>query len=119
MLRYLAIFLLPALMFLADPSPALAQWRQPAAFRDSIAGQYVNQSAGGQCSVYRRGGGYVFVNENGSKARFVYSGSNQLVWVAGDWDPNIVVTVLRSRDGRTMLRFDAPNTPTGYWVKTS
>src|SRR5262249_42905066 len=107
------------LMFMTDPPTVTAQGiPQRPAIRDSLPGTYVNQSAGGQCSVYRRGSGYVFVNENSSAARFVYSGPNQLVWVAGDWDPNIVVTVMRSRDGRTMLRFDAPGTPTGYWVKT-
>jgi len=102
---------------LLSTAPAQAQWAPNQGFGDPLVGQYINSSAGGYCSVSPRGSGYQFVNENGDPARFVYSGPNQLQMVAGRWDPNIVATVSQDRNGRAVIRFDAPYTPSGYWVR--
>jgi hypothetical protein len=120
MLRYFATLLLPAVLFLNSPAPAQAQylprgakpgWR---ARVPDLAGDYVTQG-GDPCSVERRGRAYVFINENGSWARFVFTGPNRLEQVAGQWDRSVVCTVKRDRSGRTVLRFSSPNAPPGYW----
>ena len=120
MIRYLAAFLLPALMFLGTVPPASAQRPPPpGAWRGAdLSGRYINQSNGGECWVERRGRGYVFINENGSRARFQYTGPGRLAIVAGDWDPNVVATVLGDRRGRTVIRFDSPGAAPGSWVSS-
>jgi hypothetical protein len=123
MFRYLWL-LLPAVLLLA-PAPTNAQWpprpgpgpgwrSQPAG---DIAGRYVTQG-GAPCFVDRRRDSYVFVNEQGSRARFVFVGPNRLEQVGfGEWDPSVVCTVTRDRWGRTVLRFDSPNAPPGFWTQ--
>jgi hypothetical protein len=116
MLRYASLLLLPAALCLINPDPAHAFWRADRDGRPmNIAGDYVNRSNGGRCSVYPQGRGFVFVNENGSKARFVFTGPRRLEMVSGQWDPSVVVTVVPRRGG-PVLRFDSPNAATGYWV---
>jgi hypothetical protein len=123
MLRYVSMLLLPAVLFLVNPTPANGFWRPPGnglGWRDrrddGLTGTYTNRSNGKECSVYRQGRNYVFINENGSRARFVFAGRRRLEMVSGSWDPDITVTVSRDRDGRTVLRFDSPNSRSGYWV---
>src|SRR5262245_62403638 len=122
MRRYVA-FLLPAVLLLAGLCEAAAEWAQrwpapvAAAQFNDIPGTYENISSGGYCSVEARRGGFLFTNERGSSAWFAYVAPGQLQMVSGEWDPNVVVTVGRDAYGRTLLRFDAPGTPTGYWVK--
>ena len=43
-----------------------------------MSGTYVNTSNNGTCEVYREGRDYVFVNENGTPARFRFVGRGQL-----------------------------------------
>ncbi len=123
MLRYIAMLLVPAALFLVSPTPASAQWQGPwrgqgwnANQGDALVGDYVNRSNGGMCSVYRQGRGYVFVNENGSRARFVFTAPGRLEQVGGSWDPSVVVSVLRGRNGPPTLRFDSANAAPGFWV---
>src|SRR5436305_3619272 len=113
MLRYVAAFLLPALLFLLSPAPADAQYpfppRRPAPrpwVRHNIAGRYENVSGGGECDVYRRGRGFVLVNERGSRAYMVPSGPGQFRMASGDWDPDVRMAVSGDRYGRPVLRFD-------------
>jgi hypothetical protein len=119
MLRYSSAFLLPALLFLLSPAAAAAQWPPPAPAPSmgGLSGTYINQSNGGTCFVTRQGRTYQFVNENGTPAWFAYTAPGQLQMVSGGWDPNIVVTVSRDASGRPLLRFDAPNTPPGFWAR--
>jgi len=111
----MTLLLLAALLI--STGPAQAQWGPNPWVGDPLVGQYINSSGGGYCSVSPRGSGYQFINENGDPARFAYTGPNRLRMVAGRWDPNIVATVSSDGYGRTVIRFDAPYTPTGYWVK--
>src|SRR5262245_25697891 len=113
--RIVTLLLLAAVFF--TTAPAKAQWAPNPGVGDPLVGQYINTSNGGFASVSPRGSGYLFINENGDPARFVWSGRNQLRMVSGRWDPNIVATVSQDAQGRTVIRFDAPSTPTGYWVK--
>jgi len=121
--RLVALLLLPALTVLVSPPPAAAQWgpyplpRTGAWMGDGLTGTYYNPSARGYCRVSPSRGGYLFVNENGSPAWFASWAPGELRMVRGEWDPYIVVTVTRDTTGRTMLRFDSPMAPTGYWVK--
>lgn len=120
MIRTCAILLLPAALMLS-PSHAEAQWGRPhlafsRPFDDALPGVYANVSGGGTCEVHADRRGYVFVNEKGSEALFVYYAPGKLRMIAGTWDPNTVVSVSRDRHGRTVLRFDEPGTPSGYWV---
>jgi hypothetical protein len=121
MLRYLSLLLLPAVLLLVSPAPATASWdswrdrgRRGQRY-DDLSGSYVARGNGGECEIYRRGRSYVFVNENGSRARFVFDGPRRLKQVSGDWDPSVTAKVLRGRGGRTTIRFDSPNAPSGYW----
>src|SRR4051812_42753868 len=114
MLRFSLAFLFA--MWLAAPAPVSAQYYSPryrpgwsASRLDRIAGDYVNQSNGKGCSVYRKGRDYVFVNENGSRARFAFTRPGRLEMVAGEWDPDVIVSVGQDRRGRTILRFDSAN----------
>jgi len=66
--------------------------------------------------VYARGTNYEFINDKGSSATYVFTSPNQLRMLYGDWDPSVVVTVSLDSYGRTVLRFDSPNAPTGYWI---
>jgi len=77
----------------------------------------VNTSNGQPCQVDRRGRDYVFTNENGSLARFAFTGPGRLRMVEGDWNPDTVVTVTQDRYGRPVLRFQEPGNPPGTWVK--
>jgi len=105
MISRVIYFAFPALL-LAGNSLAAAQWAAPPfPARDDLSGNYVNTSNGGACEVYRQGRDYVFVNENGTPARFRFVGPNQLRIVSGDWNPNTVATVGQGRDGRPFLRF--------------
>ena len=79
MLRYLAVLLLPAVLLL-NPGFASAHWPRPrpvpipAPWANSdLAGTYTNAVAGGQCFVYAQRSGYLFINQNGSRAWFAYS----------------------------------------------
>jgi hypothetical protein len=120
MLRYLSLLLLPAALLLVSPAQAFASWhswRDPG-WRgqryDDLSGRYVSRESGKECEIYRRGRSYVFVNENGSRARFVFTGPRRLEQVSGEWDPSVTATVLRGRSGLT-IRFDSPNAPSGFW----
>jgi hypothetical protein len=123
MARYLISAVLPALMFLGTAGPAAAQWLPPPPLSPGfwrgpdLSGTYVNTSNGGGAQVYRRGRGYVFVNENGTPAQFEFVGPGRLRMVSGDWDPNVTVFVERDRYGRLVLRFQGPRDPPGYWVR--
>jgi hypothetical protein len=83
--------------------------------RDGISGPYVNQ-AGESCSVQREGDSYVFTNEKGSWARFVYASRIRLEQTDGQWDRNVTCTATRDDQGRLILRFDSPDSPSGYWT---
>ena len=117
MLRILTpLALLAALLAAPFFTPvAQAQPRWASDRGEDISGLYVNRSNGGECSVEARGRGFVFVNENGSPARFEYVSPRRLEMVSGEWDPNVVVTVQRDRRGRPVLRFDSGNAAPGYW----
>ncbi len=120
MSRFLWLLLLPAVWLLA-PAPAEAQWRPgpPPGWRyrarDDISGRYLSQG-GAWCSVRREGDSYIFVNDQGSWARFVFTGRNRLEQVEGQWDPSVVCAVTSDRRGRIVLWFDSPNAPPGYWT---
>jgi hypothetical protein len=90
-------------------------WRDRGPY--DLSGPYINTSNGGRCQVTRAGPGYIFTNENGTPARFVFSGPGRLRMISGDWDPNTMVFVTRGRDGRLALRFQGPDPsqPPGYW----
>src|SRR5436305_337417 len=115
MLRNFIAALLPATLLLLNPAPPPlhAQWARPMPnphrFVD-ITGQYVNDNGGGECSVSPRGGGFLFVNERGSRAIFGWAGPRRLrvIRIIDGWDPNITVTVTQDGLGRTVLRFYAP-----------
>jgi hypothetical protein len=118
MLRRALFLLLPALLLLTIPAfaPALP-WDNPGF--GGLSGNYVNTSNGGNASVMRDGRSYVFTNENGSNARFVFDGPGQLRIVEGEWDPRTRVFVQgRDRFGRQVLRFESTGRP-GYWVQTN
>lgn len=122
MWRYVSMLLLPAVLFLLTPAPANGFWNPPGrapGWRDrrddGLTGTYTNRSNGGECSVSRQGRNYVFVNENGSRARFAFTAARRLEMVSGVWDPSIVVTMTRGRNGRTILRFDSADSAPGYW----
>ena len=84
---------------------------------DPLTGEYTFTGNGGACSVQARGRGYVFTNENGQSAYFVYVGRNRLQPSRpGQWDADIVCTVSRDRFGRTVLRFRTWAGSTSYWV---
>lgn len=115
-----ALLILPVAFFLPTPAPGRAP--APALALSSqivndLVGTYENISSGGYCYVYGQPRGYLFVNENGSQAQFIYAGPGQLRMVRGDWDPSITVSVERDPFGRLRLRFDSPNAPTGYWAR--
>jgi hypothetical protein len=124
MVRWISMLVLPALLILSSAAPADAQWWPGRVYRpgwrswggEDLSGRYIYQTNGGMCYVYRSDGGYQFVNENGQWAQFVYTAPNRLEQVAGEWDRNVVCTVVHDRWGRPVLRFDNPNAPTGYWV---
>jgi hypothetical protein len=123
---YFIALVLPTLLLLTSPASADPQWPRPvptpprSSWRgDVLPGAYVNQSAGGYCYVYRRGASYLLYNEHGSPARFAYTAPGQLAMISGEWDPATVITVQQDASGRTLLRFDAPYTPTGYWVSAN
>jgi hypothetical protein len=56
---------------------------------------------GAQCSIRREGDSYLFANDQGSRARFKFTGREQLEQVEGQWDPAVVCTVTRDNQGRT------------------
>ena len=125
MLRCLTNLLLPVTLFALCPSLATAQLlprpARPPARRwvdDNISGRYENVTSGGDARVFRRGRGYVFVNEHGTRAYFVYDGPGQLRMVDGDWNPSTRVTVSGDRHGRTVLRFRTWGERPGYWVSS-
>ena len=89
----------------------------PPVARDTLPGIYGNVSGGGTCEVQiDRRGYYLFTNENGSQAEFAYYAPGRLHMISGTWNPNIDVTVSQDRRGRTVIRFQEPSTPAGYWV---
>lgn len=114
MRRILPVFLLPVLLFLLPPAPVAGQYAPRRG--DDLSGTYQSTSDGATCYVTSDGRSYLFVNDQGQQARFVWVAPRRLQWAGGGWDPNIVVTVDRDRWGRRVLRFDAPYTPTGTWV---
>jgi len=121
MLRSLCVLLLPAVLLLAPAPPeAQGQPRGPAPgrrerMRDELSGRYLSQG-GAPCSVRREGDSYIFTNDQGSWARFQFTGRDRLEQVEGQWDPSVACKVTRDRDGRMVLRFDSPNAPSGYWT---
>jgi hypothetical protein len=116
MIRILTAGALLGALLLADGTVPVAVAQRARVQRgDDISGEYVNRSNGEYCSVEARGRGFVFVNENGSRARFAYAGPRRLEMVSGDWDPDVVVTVQRDRRDRPVLRFDSGNAAPGYW----
>jgi hypothetical protein len=58
----------------------------------------------------------VFVNENGTPARFAFVGPSTLELVSGDWNPDTFATLSRNRHGRPVIRFKEPGQPAGFWV---
>jgi hypothetical protein len=122
--RHILSLVLPALLLLGSACPAAAQWGPPPPYRDSggwlghdLSGTYINTSNGRACEVYRRGRDFVFVNENGTPARFAFVGPRTLELVRGDWNPDTVATLSRDRYGRRVIRFKEPGQPAGYWVR--
>jgi hypothetical protein len=122
MFRTVATLLLAGAVALTSVAPALAQGGLVTARAPwgaaNLSGRYTNMSGGGICTIQGWGGQYLFTNENGSQAIFAFTGPRRLEMVRGEWDPNIIVTVGSDRLGRTLLRFDAPNTVPGYWLQT-
>ena len=116
MIRTCAALLLPALLLLSSPRVDAQRYRPQPIVRDALPGLYTNQSNGESCEVHPHRRGYLFVNENGSEAVFGYTAPGKLRMIAGTWNPEILVTVSRDRQGRTVLRFNKPFTPAGYWV---
>jgi hypothetical protein len=125
MLRTCHLAWLPAFLLLIGVPEASAQWSRPYPGppsrdpgRDDLSGFYMNTSNGGKCQVMRHWGYYVFINENGTPARFVFSGPDRMRMVAGDWDPDTMVVVQWARFGRPTLRFQGtrPGGQPGYWV---
>lgn len=120
MLRYFGLLLLPAALLLV-PGESEAQFprmyppRAEADF-DPLPGNYVNSSNGRACSVAARGRGYSLTNENGQRAFFSWAGPGRLQMMHGSWDPSVTVRPGRDAYGRTVLRFDSPSSPSGYWV---
>jgi hypothetical protein len=126
MLRNFIAILLPATLLLLAPAPPPVNG-QPARTLTNpqrfpgIAGQYVNDNGGGECSVSPRGDGFLFVNERGSRAIFGWAGPRRLrvIRIIDGWDPNISATVTQDGLGRTVIRFYAPYTPPGSWTRVS
>jgi hypothetical protein len=122
MIHTCATLLLPAILLLST-AHAEAQWRQPYPIpniapvgRDNLPGTYNNVSGGGTCEVHAHRRGYLFINEHGDQALFVYSAPGRLRMTAGSWGPDIVVSASQDRRGRTVLRFDEPFAAVVYWV---
>ncbi|MBI1917944.1 MAG: hypothetical protein HYS12_24890 [Planctomycetes bacterium] len=115
MLSRIIYLAFPVLLLAGDS--LMAQRFPPPPPPGDLSGTYVNTSNGGTCEVYREGRDYVFVNENGTPARFRFVGPGRLRMVAGDWNPTIVATVGVGRDGRPFLRFQEAGNPPGYWVQ--
>ena len=118
-MQYLAAAMV-GMALLAGPSAAPAQlpspWGSPAA-QVRLSGTYRSTSTNRVCTITRAGGVYVFVNDSGSRARFVPDAAGRFVQVGGsEWDPSVVATVSLDRFGRRVIRFDSPNAPTGFWV---
>jgi len=116
MLSRVICFALPALLLAGDSFAATPWAAPPFPARVDLSGTYVNTSNDGVCEVYRQGRDYVFVNENGTPARFRFVGPGRLAMVSGVWNPDTVVTVGRGRDGRPVIRFKEPGNPPGTWV---
>jgi hypothetical protein len=83
--------------------------------REGLSGRYLSQG-GAPCLVRRDGDSYIFTNDQGSSARFVFAGPNRLEQVEGQWDRNVVCVQVRDERGRMVLRFDSPNADSGYWT---
>lgn len=121
MIRSLATLALATLLLLSA-SPITAQpWRPPPPGEgpwggDPLPGTYHNRSGGGMCRVHRQPRGYLFINENGSRAVFDYVAPGRLQMIRGEWNPDTMVTVSQDGVGRTVLRFKEPGKPPGYWV---
>jgi hypothetical protein len=115
MLSRVICFALPALLFAG--SFLTAQWPLPRPpIRGDLSGTYVNTSNGGVCDVHRQGRDYLFVNENGTPARFRFVNPGQLRMAWGDWNPDTVATPGIGGDGRPFIRFQEPGNRPGYWV---
>jgi len=120
MWRSLSMLLLPAALTLLAPTTADASlqaplppgWGSPGI--GDLSGMYSTNQ--GPASVQRRGRNFVFTNPSGSQAVFMFVGPGRLEQVTGSWDPSVVATVSRDRQGRIVIRFDSPNAPSGYWV---
>jgi hypothetical protein len=118
------IALLAGIVLLLGAPTARSQWYHGNADQgwrdrgpDDLSGPYINTTNGGRCFVARAGAGYIFTNENGTPARFVFSGPGRLRMTSGNWDPNTTVFVERGRRGRLALRFQGPDPtqPPGFW----
>ena len=122
MWRSLLILLFAVALALPGATTAQASWRPPAAQRwvqpgfDDLSGTYTTNQ--GTAFVQRRGNAYVFTNPRGDQAVFVFVGPRRLAQVEGFWDPSVVATVRQDHLGRTVIRFDSPNAPSGFWVRS-
>ena len=116
MLSRVICFAFPALLLVGEGFAVAQPPFAPPPPRGDLSGTYINTSNNGTCEVFRRGRDYVFVNENGTPARFRFVGPNQLRIVSGDWNPNTVATVGVGRDGRPFIRFKEPGNRPGFWV---
>jgi len=122
MLRYYCglALLASAVLFASFAPPPAAQgqmgYRSPLMSR-GLAGTYVNQDTGGYCYVYNLGAGYLFVSDYAERVQFMPVGGNQLRSLrVNAMVPDILVTVDRDAYGRTVLVFESPGKPAGYWV---
>lgn len=118
MVRTLTAFLLPALMFVVTPAATKAQFPPSrAAQAPDLSGTY-RHSGGGTCYIEARGRSYIFENEKGERARFVWASPRRLEIVStrGGWSPDVVATVGQDRFGRVVIRFTAPGADNGFWV---
>ena len=100
----------------SSPSSSFLPRRPSSATR--CPAQYVNTSNGGHCAIYRDGRGYLFVNENGDRARYEFVAPDRLAIVfSRKWDPRTVAIVQVDGYGRTAIRFKSPGSRAGYWER--
>jgi len=119
MLRSLTIAPLLGALMLLTAAEAAAQRRRPpppAPMSTPLAGTYENITSGGRAFIFRRRGGYTFVNEHGAEAFFAWAAPGRLEMLVGEWNPT-TARVLRDRRGRTLIQFDSGERTRGYWLR--